>query len=435
MSFSSNNLNQYVSIAESNDEFTPQFDDDGNQTLVKTSTGIWQVAYNGENRPVSWTCGSTNITMKFDRMGRRVEYVETVNGSTNTHHRFVYDGYLCVQCLNGAANNAVELAFGWDPTESVATRPLWIQRVSGTYNFFYFHDGNKNVSDLVSYQTARGVPAHYEYAPFGAVTAATTNTAFTAFNVADTNPYRFSSEYADDALGLVYYNYRHYNPLDGRWCGFDSQNNSLDNLYLFCINQPTILIDNNGNDWWNPFSWGNPDSVERNDDVWNAPDCVRANNCYEYAFDRPGAKTDPNERSSFVNPGQYCRCPCPVRESLTCENVKKAAQNDGMIDTIDDNTCPAGYHLVYLVVDKNGRDYHWYRKDSKPFWYFWRGHRWSHKPGETPVTDKDSNGEYIYDPENAYKAPMPIRCYNRHGRDCLVIIQYENCGYLCAPNK
>ena len=49
----------------------------------------------------------------------------------------------------------------------VATRPLWMQRVSGSYNFFYFHDGNKNVSDLVSYQSARGVPAHYEYAPCG----------------------------------------------------------------------------------------------------------------------------------------------------------------------------------------------------------------------------------------------------------------------------
>ena len=85
----------------------------------------------------------------------------------------------------------------------VATRPLWMQRVSGSYNFFYFHDGNKNVSDLVSYQSARGVPAHYEYAPFGAVTAATTNTAFTAFNAASTNPYRFSSEYANDALDLV----------------------------------------------------------------------------------------------------------------------------------------------------------------------------------------------------------------------------------------
>lgn len=248
MSFSSNNLNQYVSIAESNDEFTPQFDDDGNQTLVKTSTGIWQVAYNGENRPVSWTCGSTNITMKFDRMGRRVEYVETVNGSTNTHHRFVYDGYLCVQRLNGVSNNAVDLAFGWDPTEPVATRPLWMQRVSGTYNFFYFHDGNKNVSDLVSYQSARGVPAHYEYAPFGAVITATTNTAFMAFSVVEVNPFRFSSEYSDDALGLVYYNYRHYEPLFGRWINRDMMEDefgieSKDGLFVSFSNDPVGVID------------------------------------------------------------------------------------------------------------------------------------------------------------------------------------------------
>ncbi|MBR6587415.1 MAG: hypothetical protein IKK82_08345 [Kiritimatiellae bacterium] len=234
--YMANQLNQYTAV----DDFTPQFDDDGNQTLVKTATGIWTVAYNGENRPVLWTGGTTNIVMKYDRMGRRVEYLETVGGSpssvtvTNAHHRFVYDGYLCVQRLNAAANNAVDLAFGWDPTEPVATRPLWMQRVSGSYNFFYFHDGNKNVSDLVSYQSARGVPAHYEYAPFGAMTAATTNTAFTAFNAASVNPYRFSSEYADDALGLVYYNYRHYNTADGRWMNYDRHNPFAG--YVFVMN-------------------------------------------------------------------------------------------------------------------------------------------------------------------------------------------------------
>ena len=235
-----NALNQYTSISNSaasapsaGETFIPQYDLDGNQTLVQTATGIWSVTYNGENRPVQWSNGATNIVMSFDRMGRRVEYLETASTeesvvndditnivmtvTTNAHHRFVYDGYLCVQRLNAAANNAIDLAFGWDPSEPVATRPLWMQRVSGTYNFFYFHDGNKNVSELVSYQSARGVPAHYEYAPFGALTAATTNTAFTAFNVAVANPFRFSSEYTDDALGLVYYNYRHYEPVMGRW--------------------------------------------------------------------------------------------------------------------------------------------------------------------------------------------------------------------------
>ena len=192
----------------------------------------------------------------FDRMGRRVEYLETTSAeesvisdgitnivvtvTTNAHYRFVYDGYLCIQRLNALSNNAVDLAFGWDPSEPVATRPLWMQRVSGTYNFFYFHDGNKNVSDVVSFQQARGVPAHYEYAPFGAVTAVVTNTAITTFNVAATNPYRFSSEYADDALGLVYYNYRHYEPVMGRWLSRDP----LDSIVMSTSLSMYCFIDN-----------------------------------------------------------------------------------------------------------------------------------------------------------------------------------------------
>lgn len=56
--------------------------------------------------------------------------------------------------------------------------------------------------------------AGYRYAPFGAVVQAVG--ACVAMN-----PFRFSSEYADDELGLVYYNYRHYNPLDGRWVNRD----------------------------------------------------------------------------------------------------------------------------------------------------------------------------------------------------------------------
>ena len=35
-------------------------------------------------------------------------------------------------------------------------------------------------------------------------------------------PIQWSSEYNDSELGLVYYNYRHYNPVDGRWAGRDS---------------------------------------------------------------------------------------------------------------------------------------------------------------------------------------------------------------------
>ena len=67
--YTANNLNQYTAI----DDFVPEYDADGNQTLVKTSTGIWSVVYNAENRPIRWQSGDTVITMAFDRMGRRVE--------------------------------------------------------------------------------------------------------------------------------------------------------------------------------------------------------------------------------------------------------------------------------------------------------------------------------------------------------------------------
>ena len=49
-------------------------------------------------------------------------------------------------CL--ANNNSQINLFVWDPTEPVATRPLFTQCGTG-YKFFYTFDGNKNVSELV----------------------------------------------------------------------------------------------------------------------------------------------------------------------------------------------------------------------------------------------------------------------------------------------
>ena len=86
-------------------------------------------------------------------MGRRVFYKEEVNGVVTKHHRFVYDNYLCVQKLDVLNNNSQINLFVWDPTEPVATRPLFTQRGTG-YKFFYTCDGNKNVSELVTLKRA-----------------------------------------------------------------------------------------------------------------------------------------------------------------------------------------------------------------------------------------------------------------------------------------
>ena len=209
--YTANNLNQYTAI----DDFTPQYDADGNQTLIKTSTGIWSVVYNAENRPIRWQSGNTVITMAFDRMGRRVEMCTLKDGSDRLQ-RFVYDNYLCIQQLRGV-ENALFHSYVWDPTEPIATRPLIFIPSEGETTY-YFHDGNKNVSDLIPNPEP---PIHYAYTPFGTPTT----------SAPSENPYTFSSEAYDSPLGLIYYNYRHYNFDFGRWCTREP----LEEMERFCV--------------------------------------------------------------------------------------------------------------------------------------------------------------------------------------------------------
>ena len=183
-----------VYLAQSPETFA--YDDDGNQTLITTKTGLWRVTYNGENRPVLWLRDSDNTTlvMSYDHMGRRRE---------KNNQRFFYDGYL--QVADNTGN-----AYAWDVTELIATRPLvWTKNgISSYYDF----DSNKNVSEVVAADGS--MAAHDEYAPCGAITKQRGESAAA-------NPWRFSSEYAEDDTVTAYYNYRHYEPVMGRWLSRD----------------------------------------------------------------------------------------------------------------------------------------------------------------------------------------------------------------------
>ena len=189
--------------------------------------------------------------MTYDRNGRRIEYVEAISNLvfntcvTNLHQRFVYDGYLCLQRLNAAVSNAVTDLFEWDPTEPIAARPLYWQRreAAGNYSLFYTHDGNKNVSEVVFYQRARGVAAHYGYAPFGEVTIQTGGHDSGSFDFTALNPWQFSSEYCD-ICGLDYYLFRYCDPIYGRWISCDYiESCKTVSLYGFCNNAPIYCFD------------------------------------------------------------------------------------------------------------------------------------------------------------------------------------------------
>ena len=52
VSYNADRLNQYTDITRNTEPFIPTYDADGNQTRIKTSTGIWKVSYDANDRPV-----------------------------------------------------------------------------------------------------------------------------------------------------------------------------------------------------------------------------------------------------------------------------------------------------------------------------------------------------------------------------------------------
>ena len=64
---------------------------------------------------------------------------------------------------------------------------------------------------------------------------------------AASNPFSFSSEYYDEETGLVYYNYRYYNPELGRWLSRDPiEEQGGYNLYWMIGNNPLYRWDDLG---------------------------------------------------------------------------------------------------------------------------------------------------------------------------------------------
>ena len=57
---------------------------------------------------------------------------------------------------------------------------------------------------------------------------------------------QWSSEFHDPELGMVYYNWRYYNPKIGKWNQYDKLYDDYNN-YLFSSNLPVLISDILGN--------------------------------------------------------------------------------------------------------------------------------------------------------------------------------------------
>lgn len=154
-----------------------------------------------------------------------------------------------IEELGAQDNNATSRCYTGQPEGVDLDAPLSIFDLAENKTCFYHTDANKNVTELTDSEGA--VVAHYEYSPFGMVTKL-------SGDYAATNPFRFSSEYHDSETGLVYYNYRYYDPQLGRWLSRDPvEEKGGENLYGIVKNDPNNYWDENGllsfADIWNGF--------------------------------------------------------------------------------------------------------------------------------------------------------------------------------------
>ncbi len=116
--------------------------------------------------------------------------------------------------------------------------PLTVFDAAANKTYFYQTDANKNVTDLTD--SAGTIVAHYEYSPFGQLVKS-------SGAYANTNVFTWSSEYTDRETGLIYYNFREYDPKLGRWLSRDPihKQGGL-NLYAYISNKTINHIDKLG---------------------------------------------------------------------------------------------------------------------------------------------------------------------------------------------
>ena len=175
-----------------------------------------------------------------DHMGCRAIKRVMVNDNVTLHQRYIYRGYLQIACIDLTRSHHPALWYiTWDPTQNIATRPLAIQK-DGTW-YTYGWDLTKNICEV--HRTNGTLGTSYTYTPYGLPSQSTNGAAAGGVE----QPIQWSSEYNDTELGLTYYNYRHYNPAEGRWIRRDKEIQEKNNIYCYVLNFPALHIDLKGN--------------------------------------------------------------------------------------------------------------------------------------------------------------------------------------------
>ena len=248
-----NELNQVVKITSPTGEvFIPRYDLDGNQTSIATETGVWEVSYDAENRPVFWRRGEDTVHCLYDHLGRLVERTTRIAGEQITH-QYIYNGFQCVVQWKVGAETfpSEEVNYFWDPTDNPMST-LLERYTYASGKEFYFHDNIKNVTDYIG----RNSWSHYTYNVFGSDSERTLLLE-EDLHAPIVNVFRFSSERKDEVLGLIRYPLRFLNPRDAHWTTREpfARHRYTTGHYRFVKNAPPNQIDFWGMTAFEPFKF------------------------------------------------------------------------------------------------------------------------------------------------------------------------------------
>ena len=228
------------------------YDSDGNLT----NDGRFAYFWDAENRLIAAeeltapsVRGRVRVEYRYDSQSRRFrKLVYTRNAdlwSLTSDIFFLYDGWNLIreERRPDAKSRTMNYAYTWGLDLSGSAQGAGgiggllaasYGHTSAVASVFYTFDGNGNVSDLIADNGTSA--AHYEYDPFGSTLVATGP-------LARENMFRFSTKYTEEETGLVYYGYRYYAPIVGRFLCFDPSEIEEGNLYRFVVNSPVEMFD------------------------------------------------------------------------------------------------------------------------------------------------------------------------------------------------
>ena len=227
-------------------------------TYGNTSWGDQLTAFNGTSlsydalgNPLSYYNG-TSYTFTWEK-GRQL--ASTVKGGVTTAYTYNADGIRTGKTvgsktvkyvLSGSKivaeiNNGVDIRYLYDPQGSPVGMIL-----AGTT---YLYEKNLQGDIIGIYNTSGTKVASYTYDAWGNVVSSS----YSDYNAYTYNPFRYRGYYYDTETGFYYLQSRYYDPTTGRFISADGvmsgSGSSVQgyNLYAYCFNNPTGMIDADGN--------------------------------------------------------------------------------------------------------------------------------------------------------------------------------------------